>query len=77
MNTRNTILAAILAAALPVAAQTAPIPGEANPARVQVVDKATASAQARAAKQGARAAKAKKKAKGVKKGDRPAAAKAG
>jgi ABC-type Na+ efflux pump permease subunit len=78
MSTRNTILAAILAAALPVAAQTAPTPGESNPARVQVVDKAAASAQAQSAKQGAKAAKAKKKAKkGVKKGDRPTAAKAG
>jgi len=67
-----------IAAALPVAAQTAPAPGEANPARVQVVDKAAASAQAQSAKQGAKAAKAKKKAKkGVKKGDRPTAAKAG
>ena len=66
------------AAALPVAAQTAPTPGESNPARVQVVDKAAASAQAQSAKQGAKAAKAKKKAKkGVKKGDRPTAAKAG
>jgi hypothetical protein len=78
MSTRNTILAAVLAAALPVAAQTAPAPGETNPARVQVVDKAAASAQAQSAKQGAKAAKARKKAKkGVRKGDRPTPAKAG
>ncbi len=78
MNTRNTLLAAILAAALPVVAQTTPSPGEKNPARVQVVDKATASAQAQSAKQGARTAKSKRKAtKKPKKGDQPSAAKAG
>jgi hypothetical protein len=79
MNTRNTLLAAILAAALPVVAQTTPSTGEKNPARVQVVDKDTASAQAHSAKQGAKAAKSKRKAtkKKVKKGGEPAAAKAG
>jgi ABC-type Na+ efflux pump permease subunit len=79
MNTRNTLLAAVLAAALPVVAQTIPSPGEKNPARVQVVDKATASAQAQSARQGAKTAKSKRKAtkKKVKKGDQPAAAKAG
>ena len=78
MNTRNTLLAALLAAALPVAAQTTPSVGESNPARVQVVDKATASTQAASAKQGAKAAKSKKKAKKTaRKGDKPAAAKAG
>ncbi|MGZ5064063.1 MAG: hypothetical protein ACXWG1_00645 [Usitatibacter sp.] len=61
MNTRNTLLAAILAAALPVAAQTTPATGQPNPANVQVVDKASADAQAHSAKQGAKAAKAKKK----------------
>lgn len=78
MNTRNTLLAAILAAALPVVAQTTPSPGEKDPARAQVVDKATASAQAQSAKQGAKTAKSKRKAKkNVKKGDQPTAAKAG
>ena len=78
MNTRNTLLAAILAAALPVVAQTTPSPGEKNPARVQVVDQATASAQAQSAKQGAKTAKSKSKMKKkVKKSDQPAAAKAG
>jgi len=78
MNTRNTLLAAILAAALPVVAQTTPSAGEKDPARVQVVDKATASAKAQSAKQGAKTAKSKRKAKTkAKKGDQPAAAKAG
>ena len=78
MNIRNTLLAAILAAALPVVAQTTPSPGERNPARVQVVDKATASAQAQSAKQGAKTAKSNRKAKKkLKKGDQPSAAKAG
>ena len=78
MNTRITLLAAILAAALPVVAQTTPSPGEQNPARVELVDKATASAQAQSAKQGAKTAKSKRKAKKkVKKGDHPTAAKAG
>ena len=78
MNTRNILLAAILAAALPVVAQTTPSTGEKDPARVQVVDKDTASAQAHSTKQGAKAAKSKRKAKKkVKKGGAPAAAKAG
>jgi hypothetical protein len=78
MNTRNTLLAALLAAALPVVAQTTPSAGETNPARLQVVDKATAGTQAQSAKQGAKAAKAKKKVKKTaKKGDKPTAAKAG
>ena len=78
MNIRNTLLAAILAAALPVVAQTTPSPGERNPARVQAVDKATASAQAQSAKQGAKSAKSKRSAKKkLKKGDQPSAAKAG
>jgi len=78
MNTRNILLAAILAAALPVVAQTTPSTGEKDPARVQVVDKDTASAQAHSAKQGAKAAKSKRKAKKkAKKGGEPAAAKAG
>jgi hypothetical protein len=78
MNTRNTLLAAILAAALPVVAQTTPSVGEKDPARVQVVDKSKASAQAQSAKQGAKTAKSKKKAKKkAKKGDQPSAAKAG
>ena len=78
MNIRNTLLAAILAAALPVVAQTTPSPGEKNPARSQVVDKATAGAQAQSAKQGAKTAKSKRNAKKkVKKGDQPSAAKAG
>ncbi len=79
MNTRTTLLAALVAAALPVAAQTAPVAGEPNPARVQVVDKASADAQAKSAKQGAKAAKAKKKKakKTVRKADKPTAAKAG
>ena len=55
------------------------VAGETNPARVQVVDKASADAQAKSAKQGAKAAKAKKKKakKTVRKADKPAAAKAG
>ena len=79
MNTRNIILAAILAAALPVAAQTAPATSQSNPAHVQVVDKATADAQAKSAKQGAKAAKAKKKKpkKTVHKDAKAAPAKAG
>jgi hypothetical protein len=80
MNTRTTILAAILAAALPVAAlpTATPVTGESNPARVQVVDKASADAQAKSAKQGAKAAKAGKRAKKtVRKTDKPAAVKAG
>ncbi|MGZ5061232.1 MAG: hypothetical protein ACXWAU_05125 [Usitatibacter sp.] len=61
MNTRNTLLAAILAAALPVAAQTTPATGQPNPANVQVVDKASADAQAHSAKQGAKAARRRRR----------------
>ncbi|MGZ5103594.1 MAG: hypothetical protein ACXWHB_04695 [Usitatibacter sp.] len=79
MNTRNTLLAAILAAALPVAAQTTPATGQPNPANVPVVDKASADAQAHSAKQGAKAAKAKKKKakKTVRKDEKAAPVKAG
>ena len=79
MNTRTTLLAALVAVALPVAAQSAPVTGESNPARVQVVDKASADAQAKSAKQGAKAVKAKKKKakKSVRKTGEPAAVKAG
>lgn len=78
MKTRAILLAAILAAALPVAAQTTPSAGESNPARVHVVDRATANTQAKSAKHGAKVAKVHKKAKrNVKKGATPKAAKAG
>jgi hypothetical protein len=79
MNTRTIVLAALVAVALPIAAQAAPAVGESNPARVQVVDKASADTQAKDAKQGAKTAKAKKKKarKTVHKTETPKAAKAG
>jgi hypothetical protein len=80
MKTRITLLAALLAAALPVMAQTSPAAPEKSQARVQVVDE-KARPDGAAAKQGAKAAKAQKKKKPRKaprqKTDKPKAARAG